>query len=131
MFEITGQLKYYNRYVIIIIDDDIGAYYRKICSLHNRMWNIQSQSHGTHVTVVPGKYESASNSPKWKKYDGEHIKLEYSVDIGTDGCYFWLPVVCKKIETIRVELGLNPTIPIPWHMTIGNIKRFQVSLTPS
>lgn len=106
----------------MMVDSEIGEYYRKLISYHRRSLFLQIPKHGCHITVIAGKYEQSPNKEFWRKYHHHEIEFEYSIDIGTDGCYFWLPVKCKRIEEIRVELGLPSTIPIPWHMTVGNLK---------
>lgn len=79
--------------------------------------------HGSHITVIAGKYEPNHSDAFWKKYDRHPVTFQYSPRIESDGTYFWLPVVCPEFEKVRIELGLPPTIPIPWHLTIGNLKQ--------
>jgi len=117
-----GKLHYYTKWLILLVDDEIAKYYQHIIYLWDRRLKLNHPMHGAHITIIAGKYEDVSNHPNWKKYHNHKIEFEYSVDIGTNGCYFWLPVKCKQFEDIRVELGLSPTIPYPWHLTIGNSK---------
>lgn len=121
-FKCKGKLEYYTRWLILLVNDDIAKYYQRIIHLSNRRVVLQHPKHGAHITVIAGKYEDVGNHPLWKKYQHQEVEFEYSIDIGTDECYFWLPVECRKIEEIRVELGLSPKIPIPWHLTVGNLK---------
>jgi hypothetical protein len=54
------------------------------------------------------------------------VEFQYSPEIETDGTYFWIPVFCADFENVRVELGLPPKIPIPWHLTVGNLKGWKM-----
>jgi hypothetical protein len=121
-YRCKGNLHYYTRWLILLVDDSIAEYYRHLIYNWNRRLVLQHPKHGAHITVIAGKYEYVGNHQCWKKYHNQEVEFQYSIDIGTDGCYFWLPVECKRIEEIRVELGLPPKIPIPWHLTVGNLK---------
>lgn len=121
-YKSKGKLEYYTRWLILLVDDEIAEYYRHLIHLWDRRLKLQHPKHGDHITVIAGKYEDVGNHPNWKKYHRQEVDFEYSIDIGSDGCYFWLPVECKQIEDIRVELGLPSKIPIPWHLTVGNLK---------
>ena len=89
---------------------------------HAPSLKLQPPMHGSHITVIAGKYEPNHIEQYWKKYDGQSVEFQYSPEIGSDDTYFWLPVFCKEFKSVRIELGLTPTIPIPWHLTIGNLK---------
>lgn len=121
-YKCKGKLEYYTKWLILLVDDSIAEYYRHLIHLWDRRLVLQHPKHGAHITVIAGKYEDVGNHRHWKKYHHEEIEVKYSIDIGTDGCYFWLPVECEKIQEIRVELGLQPKTPIPWHLTVGNLK---------
>ena len=121
MFKSTGQLKYFNRWLIIVVDKDICKYYSKLINYYSKPIKLHPSKDGPHITVIAGKYETIVNQIYWKKYDGNPIEFEYKNEIDTDGNYFWLPVQCTRIEDIRIELGLPPVTPIPWHLTIGNL----------
>jgi hypothetical protein len=84
---------------------------------------LNPSKHGAHITVIAGKYEKPNeeHEPFWNKYQDENVDFSYSPEINSNGEYFWAPVECKRIEDIRVELGLPPKIIYPWHLTIGNI----------
>jgi hypothetical protein len=91
--------------------------------MYNRTIKLQLPMHGGHITVIAGKYERITkNFELWRKYEGETINFEYSNEVLHDDNYYWLTVRCKRIEDIRCELGLPPTIKWPWHLTIGNLK---------
>jgi hypothetical protein len=119
-----GTLSYKNTWLLVEISDDLGIYYRSLINSYSRSTVLQKPMNGEHITVIAGKYEVANHSPNWRKYEGEKIEFQYSSDIQTDYCYFWLPVTCNRIEEIRIELGLKPTIKCPWHITVGNLKHY-------
>lgn len=122
MFASTGKYHYYDRWLMVDCDEELTRYYRKLIHEFSPSISLQTPRHGSHITVVAGKYEPDHIEKYWKKYDGMPVVFSYSSEISTDGTYYWLPVVCADFERVREELGLNPTIPIPWHLTIGNLK---------
>ena len=120
-FKNKGILHYYTDWLILNINDDITKYYRHLIWLYNRTINLQPCKHQSHITIIAGKYEKAIHKQYWNKHHNEEIEFTYSIDIQTDGCYFWLPVKCEMFENIREELGLTRNIPYQWHLTIGNL----------
>lgn len=102
--------------------EEMARYYRALISLDTPSIQLQPPRHGSHITVIAGKYEAFHNNHVWKKHDGKRVTFYYTPNIQSDGVYHWLPVVCKEFEYVRMELGLSRTIPIPWHLTIGNLK---------
>ena len=122
-FKSTGTYHYFDYWLILECDEELARYYRQLIYLYSRQIVLQKPMHGSHITIIAGKYENAPNRQYWKKYDGQHVVFQYDPYIQTDDEYFWLTVECKEFESIRVELGLNPMIPIPWHLTIGNLKK--------
>jgi hypothetical protein len=103
-------------------DQELARYYRQQTFFWSPVIKLQIPKHDSHITVIAGKYEPNHNERYWKKYDGQSVEFQYSPEIESDGTYFWLPVFCEEFEKLRWELGLRPTIPIPWHLTIGNMK---------
>ena len=101
---------------------ELAAFYRYLVHAYSPSITLQVPLHSSHITVVAGKYEPTHDERAWKKYDGHSVVFQYSPEIGTDGTYFWLPIICPEFEQVRIELGLSPTIPIPWHLTVGNLK---------
>jgi len=122
VFTSTGRYHYYNRWLMVDCCEEMAAFYRNLVFRWSPIIRLQRPLHGSHITVIAGKYEPNHDERYWKKYDGHSVLFEYSPEIESDGTYFWLPVFCKEFENVRVELGLTPTIPIPWHLTIGNLK---------
>jgi hypothetical protein len=102
--------------------EELARYYRSLVHAFSPSISLQTPMHGSHITVIAGKYEPDHDERYWKKYDGHSVEFQYSPEIESDDTYFWLPVFCKEFESIRIELGLKPLIPIPWHLTIGNLK---------
>ena len=124
MFNCRGKLLYYPSWWLILkVDEDICRYYRNLIYFHNRSIKLNSSKNGAHITVIAGKYQHPDDEHKllWGKYEGEKIKFKYNSEIETNDEYFWVKIECKRIEDIRVELGLPPKIIYPWHLTIGKI----------
>jgi hypothetical protein len=54
--------------------------------------------------------------------DEEIVSISlYPENIGTNGIYFWIPVECRAVRKIRLELGLTAEPPVPLHMSIGHL----------
>lgn len=123
MFKSKGKYQYYTRWLIVQCCPELSRYYRTLIHFHSRSITLNTPLHESHITVIAGKYETVTNQEAWKKYDGQEVVFEYDTEICNDGVYFWLPVRCSAFENVRIELGLSATIPIPWHLTIGNLKK--------
>jgi hypothetical protein len=122
-FEGCGTLCYYpSGWLLLDTADEIGKYYRQLGFLDNRTLQLNPPRRTTHVTIIANKYEDRTSHPCWKKYEHKQIHFLYLPGVQDDGEYFWLQVICPHIEDIREELGLPRQIPIPWHITIGNLK---------
>lgn len=75
----------------------------------------------SHVSVVR-QFENR-DIRYWGKYEGEQIEIEYWLPIYTDSLYCWLDCASKRIEEIRLELGLQAhRIGGVFHITISNFK---------
>lgn len=122
LFTSKGRYHYYNTWLMVDCCEELALFYRRLVFFFSPSIKLNRPKHGSHITVIAGKYEPNHDERYWKKYDGQSVTFQYNPEIGTDGEYFWLPVVCQEFELVRIELGLNPTIPIPWHLTIGNLK---------
>lgn len=122
MLHSQGKLHYHSKWLMLYTDDEIGRYYRALFKTQEPWIRFNLPMHGTHITVVPGKYETPPKMELWGKYEGEIIDFTYDNDVTNLGNYYWLRVYCPRIEDIREELGLPRTLPVPWHMTIGNTK---------
>lgn len=114
--------------LVVDIDPGIASYYR---SLIPKSMPVNGTRYAPHVTVVRPTKEVPTNITVWKKYEGETVEFCYSPLIHTDGVYFWLNVLCKRLEAVREELGLpilsRFTVPPEgfrkfFHATIANVK---------
>lgn len=123
----TGRLRYIGDDSLIVeIDPDIARYYRNLFPKYNP---INGTRYAPHITVVrTGRDEPLKEF--WGKYEGHKVDFIYCPFIERSEVYFWLNVLCKKLEDIREELGL-PVITSMYapdgyrkffHVTIGNIK---------
>lgn len=62
---------------------------------------------GNHISVIRG--EQPINQQYWKKYQKMKFNFQYNPeDICTNGRHWWLTIVSKDLEDLRVELGLTP-----------------------
>ncbi len=108
---------------MLYTDDEIGRYYRALLRSQEPWLKINIPKHGMHVTVVPGKYETAPNKHLWGRYEGEVIPFTYDGDVSFwHEHYYGMRVNCPRIEDIREELGLPRVLPVFWHITIANTK---------
>lgn len=112
---------------------DFGAYYR---ALVPPILPIQGTRFLPHITVVRGGHDKPAKR-HWKKYEGERVTFEYVPYIHVGYAYYWLEVFCKRLEDIRVELGLAPVSAFTkppggrvrcFHTTIGNRKHVPPAL---
>ena len=120
MFSSKGKLHYHKEWLMLYVEGDICRYYRTLVNMYSPSFKLNPPKFDAHVTVVAGKYTTPVYPEFWNKYEGEIIQFEYDPYVVVDREYFWLQVQCKRIEDIRVELGLPRTTVHPWHLTIGN-----------
>lgn len=90
--------------LVVEIDQALGDYYR---SLMPKYLNAKPQRYSTHITVVRPEKEVPVNMSAWGKYEGEQVEFLYESDVIHGKTYYWLRVLCKRLEEIRVELGLG------------------------
>ena len=104
MFESKGKLHYsigqYHK-LIVEIDPEIVRYYR---SLIPKYIQTNSQMYPAHISVV--RHEIVTNLQYWNKYEGEEIHFQYEGYVFNDNVYYWINCFSKRLEEIRVELGL-------------------------
>lgn len=127
MFSSKGPLRYNSNYKLIVeVDQDLSDYYR---SLIPKWLPVQQQRWPAHISVI--RKEIPLNLDYWGKYEGEEVEFYYDPIIQYGTVYYWLNVFCKRLEEIRVELGLpissEYTRPPDcfekvFHMTLGNKK---------
>lgn len=116
-----GYINYCNTWAYVQVPFDFIRYYRLVI-LHTTGKVIQLPEARAHITLVAGRHEKPKNKEFWGKYEGEKIKFKYDNKINYQHPYFWVVVECKRLQDIRVELGLKPNLKWPFHITIGNLK---------
>ncbi len=130
MFSSTGTLSYGEGYKLVVsCDQELADYYR---SLIPKYYDVQRGRYPAHVTVVRTGKEMPIILENWGKYQGEEIDFLYDPTMRMGEIYFWLNIWCKRLEEIRVELGLSnrsmytlpPDCPFAkcFHMTVANCK---------
>lgn len=110
--------------VAVMVDKDIGKYYRKLLP---KYYYAQPPMYSPHITVVRTDKETPKNMDVWNKYAGEVISFTYDNEVKTDGTYFYLRAYSDRVGDIREELGLprfrfNDLEKNSYHITIGNSK---------
>jgi hypothetical protein len=129
MFTSTGTIKYYsNPYKLIVeVDQDISEYYRKLIPKY--IDQPARQMYAAHISVV--RNEIPPHLSLWGKYEEEEIEFYYDNEVHFGEVYCWLNVWCKRLEEIRLELGLpvSSRFTLPpegfircFHITLGNFK---------
>jgi hypothetical protein len=78
-YRCKGNLHYYTRWLILLVDDSIAEYYRHLIYNWNRRLVLQHPKHGAHITVIAGKYEYVGNHQCWKKYHNK--KLNFNIQL--------------------------------------------------
>jgi hypothetical protein len=86
----------------VLIDPGLADFYR---SLIPKWIRVNRPMYPPHISVVR-KEPVIPNTDAWGKYDGEEVTFVYSNIIHSGKLYFWLNVFSKRLEEIRVELGL-------------------------
>jgi hypothetical protein len=130
LYSSIGTLHYaQNTYrLVLLVDQGLADYYR---SLIPRWHDINRPKHEAHVTVVRSGKESPSNLWFWGKYEGEKVSFLYEPIVHIGRIYYWLNILCIRLEEIREELGLPVasiyTLPPDgygryFHCTIANSK---------
>lgn len=109
-------------FLIAEVDNSIAEYYRWWVKkrfgliLQNTAWK-------PHITVLDGRQRLSQEQMKlWKKYQGQIITFEYSVDIEQQWKFWCLPVKSIALDNIREEFGLESRKPFPFHITIGRME---------
>lgn len=118
LHDAVGILKYYTRTINLVLDPNIASYYR---SLLPKALYIKPPRTQSHISVVRPFEEP--NMALWGKYENERIPIKYWLPIYTDGIYCWLDCSSRRLEEIRIELGLEAhRIGGVFHITVGNFK---------
>lgn len=130
MFSSIGRLVYSSGYRLIVeCDSGVADFYR---SLIPRYYDWQKPRWAAHITVVRAEKEKPVHLEYWGRYHNQEIEWFYDPTIRMGKIYFWLNTFCKRLEEIRLELGLPlvssytrpPDSPFAkcFHMTIANYK---------
>lgn len=138
LFDCSGILHYSKNKdfrLVVDVDPELGDYYR---ALMPKYLNVSPQRFPTHITVVRPERDVPNNLAAWGKYEGERIQFQYEPVVVHGKRYYWLRALSKRLEAIRVELGLglersktvtDASYDEPphgfakfWHITIGNCK---------
>lgn len=113
--------------LVVDIDPGISEYYRALIPLG--MVQLNKQMYSPHISVV--RKEVPPNIEFWGKYEGEEVDFAYDNVVHHSATYWWLNCFSKRLEEIRLELGLpvNSPYTLPpegfakcFHSTIGNTK---------
>lgn len=128
-FESTGQLQYSKDWRLVLrVDQDLADYYR---SLIPKWMPCQRPRWAAHITVVRQEKEIPVNKQYWWKYNKEPVNFFYIPHIHHGKVYYWINVYCKRLEEIRLELGLpvHSQFTLPpegfrksFHCTVANMK---------
>ena len=121
MFRSRGTLRYYESWAVVYIDPEIAKYYR---SQLPQSLEFNVPKYPPHITVVRKDREIVLDQSLWNAYGGEVVEFTYEHTVCSDDKYFWLKAYSKRIEEIRIELGL-PRIRngfTEFHVTIANTK---------
>jgi hypothetical protein len=112
--------------LIVEVDQGISEYYR---SLIPKYKDVRGQRYRAHISVV--RKEVPPRLENWGKYNGEEVEFCYNSCVRWGTVYYWLDAYSKRLEEIRVELGLPisseytrppDSFEKVFHITIGNRK---------
>lgn len=114
--------------LVVEVDPELARYYR---SFIPKWIDNNKPRWPAHITVVRPFKESVLNVQAWGKYEGEIVHFHYQNYLHTGKVYYWLNIFCKRLEEIRVELGLPVSSPFTlppegflkcFHCTVANLK---------
>jgi hypothetical protein len=115
-----GILRCFTRWALLECDDAIGATYRSLYSLeYFYRQKIQRPLWGSHITIIRGEI-SLCEKIKKELHEME-IEYYYVPSMATNGCHFYLPVICPILDDIRQTFGLGKS-PVNYHLSVGNLK---------
>jgi hypothetical protein len=111
--------------LVVEIDSEIARLSR---ALIPKSVDVRVPLYPPHISVV--RKQIPTRLDYWSKYEGQIIELDYCPWIFNDATYWWLNVFSKRLEDIRVELGLEahsqwsmpPDGKRCFHITVGNTK---------
>jgi len=87
--------------------------------LFGKSLKLQKPRYDSHICVNYTEPPPDHKKHLWNKYAGQEIEFEYTNEIQTDGCYYWLPVKSEFLTDLRTELELPP-LWCPLHLSLGS-----------
>jgi len=120
LYRATGQLVYYDRYVVLYVARQLSDFYR---SLIPKYKYVQPQKYPPHITVVRS-FETPSKI-NWGFRNKDTLTIFYSNQIHYDNPYYYLNVYSTDVELVRRKLGLKRYRQSYgcYHLTLGNDKK--------
>ncbi len=120
-----GMKKKTDWWAIVTVDKEITRYFR--WWVMKEYWiDLYRPSWDAHISIIRGEKPTPDKMHLWKKYHGQKIEFQYSLNIRQSGDttegdrpdhYWFVDVECPMLKQIRDELGR----PSNWnqHLTIG------------
>lgn len=109
-------------WVVADCPNSIAFYYNRICRWLLHTHKITLPLHGSHITIVAGKYTRIDEEKyKWGYMNDCWVDFWYGPIQNNNEGYYWLPVHCPQAEKIRLYYGLTPTPKYQYHLTVGYI----------
>jgi hypothetical protein len=116
----TGRLKIFNRWALLDCGREISKYY---CSLYNSEFfyrpKLQQPLWGGHISIIRG--ETLLDSSLAEQLIDIEISYRYQTCMSSNGCHFYLPVLCPTLDSVREAFGLGPSL-VAYHLSIGNLR---------
>lgn len=110
-------------WAILDCDPAIGTYYRELYWLdHYKCDTLQRPSWDSHITVVRNEEPCQERKRFWEAHAGEIIKFQIVPGVRDNGEYYWVDVICPRLQEIRLELGLPAMSLIDFHLSVGHQK---------
>lgn len=106
--------------IVAEVDTNIAEYYRWWVKKRYGL-RLQNTAWISHITIVDGKSAlDLSKNENWKKFHGQFIEFEYSVEIEQHWKFWTLPVRSNDLMMVRKSLGLAPSYN--FHITFGRME---------
>jgi hypothetical protein len=118
-------------WAVLDVNKELTRYYRWWLEFEQHI-HLQPPSWDCHISIVRGEKPQPEFIDGWKKYQGERLEFTYThgvIRVGrslrtdaraenaTGGEYYFIDVVCPRLDEIRKELGLKTGFN--HHLTIG------------
>ncbi|MFA5600237.1 MAG: hypothetical protein WDA06_06525 [Phenylobacterium sp.] len=110
-------------WLIIQVNPDLSRYYLELFNFHHRAKDLQIEkpAWGGHISIIRG--ENILDKEYFYSLQNKSIEFSYESDIVGNNSHYWLKVKCPEANEIRIKLGLQSDPPIPFHLTIGIVKK--------